>query len=124
MKVTHDELRRRLNLVDSSGSFVLREVGNDGKAEVKTITVVPKDDGVYWVGGETTLKTGKSLRSVFRVDTGAGGSLLTVFWHIEGSWYEHDSPETYGALGIKRDDAFPFDWSFKVPLEDDAFHSV
>lgn len=124
MKVNHDELRRRLNLVESSGSFVLREVGNDGQAEVKTIAVVPKDDGIYWVGGETTLKAGNSLRSVFRVDTGAGGSLLTVYWNINGSWYEHDSPETFAALGIERDDAFPFDWSYKVPLEDDAFHSV
>lgn len=124
MKVTHDELRRRLNLIESSGSFILREVGNDGEAEVKAVEVVPKDDGVYWIGGETTLKTNTSLRSVFRVDTGAGGSLLTVYWLIEGTWYEHDSPGTFAALGVARDDAFPFDWRFKVPLEDDAFHSA
>lgn len=124
MKVIDDELRRRLNLVESSKSFVLKEMGNDGSAAVQSVPVVPADDGVYWVGGVTKLATGREVTSVFRVDTDAAGNLLSIYWQIGADWYEHDSEETFTALGIQRDQAFPFDWSYQTPLEKDAFHSV
>ncbi len=124
MKVVDDELRRRLNLVESSKAFVLKEVGNDGSAAVRSVQVVPNDDGIYWVGGATKLANGRELTSVFRVDTNAAGNLLAIYWQIGSDWYEHDSEETFRALEIQRDEAFPFDWSYRVPLEKDAFHSV
>jgi hypothetical protein len=123
MKVSDDELRRRLTLIESSKTFVLKEVGDDGTASVQTCQVIPNDDGIYWVHGKTKLKNGRELPSVFRVDTNAAGDLLSVYWLLDGDWYEHDSADTFSALGIERDDAFPFDWSYTTPLENDAFHS-
>lgn len=78
---------------------------------------------VYWVAGETTLHSGRKLESVFRVDTNAGGSLVSVFWKVNGQWHRHDDADTLAALEMLKGEVFPFDWSLAVPLEEDIFHS-
>lgn len=117
-----DELGRRLSLVESSKVFVLKEVGGEGSASALSVSLVPNDDGIYWVGGTTKLANGRELPSVFRVDTNAAGNLLSIYWKIGSDWYEHDSEEVFSRLGIQTNEVFPFDWSYNVPLEKDAFH--
>jgi len=95
MMVRDDDMRQRLNLVESSKAFVLKEVGSVGEATVTSPKIISKDDGVYWVGGATTLKNGRELPSVFRVDTNAAGNLLSIYWLVDGNWYQHDSEETF-----------------------------
>ena len=116
------EMCQRLNLVRTSGSFVLKEVGNEGEADVVSLKMIPKSDGVYWVGGTTVVKSEREIDSVFRVDTNTGGTLVSVFWWIDGKWYRHEDQDALTALSLSKDDVFPFDWRFAVALEEDMFH--
>lgn len=116
------EAVKRLNLLRTSKTFALREVSKDGSADVVCPPRIPDSDGVYWVSGYTKLKNGRSLESVFRLDTNAGASLLAVFWLIDGKWFQQEDADALSALGVSRADAFPFDWSFAIPVTKDAFH--
>jgi len=118
------ELIKRLSFLDGQPKWVLREVDEEGRDQVLSPPVIPKATGFYWIAGETTLCNGRRLASVFCVDTDSGGELYAVSWKIEGDWYRHDDAEALRRLGLERDDAFPFDWSFAVPLEEDVFHPV
>lgn len=122
--INDTEMRQRLNLVRTSGSFVLQEVGEQGDANVLSVKIVPKASGVYWIGGTTVAKSGLEIDSVFRVDTNSGGTLLSTFWWVDGAWYKHEDNEPLIVLGLSKKDVFPFDWQFTVPLEEDIFHSV
>lgn len=115
------DLRQRLNLIRESPTFVLRETGRQGEADVLTVTKVPKG-GIYWIGGKCILKLGREVESVFRVDTDSGGSLLSVFWWIDSAWYRHEDVDALKKLGLAKEDAFPFDWRFSIALEKDIFH--
>lgn len=121
--ITDIDMRQRLNLVRTSRSFVLREIGDLGEADVLSVTIVPKGNGVFWVPGTTILKCGQRIESVFRVDTDTGGSLLSVYWWLNGGWYEHSDKQSLIVLGLSNDAAFPFDWTFAIALEEDIFHS-
>ena len=118
------EMCQRLNLVRSSPSFVLQEFGAEGAANVIAVDVVPQAQGVFWVAGTTVAKSGRRIDSVFRVDTDSGGSLRSVFWWIDGEWYDREHNDALTALGLSHAEVFPFSWGFSVPLEDDAFHVV
>ena len=118
------DMCQRLNLVRTSGSFVVRETGDLGEAEVLSVKVVAKGQGICWVGGTSILKSGRDVESVFRVDTDSGGTLVSVYWWIGGNWYEHDDADALTALGLSRDQVFPFDWRFCVALEEDIFHDT
>lgn len=120
--INDTDIRQRLNLVRTSNSFVLQEDGERGEANVLSIEVVPSASGVYWIAGKTIAKSGREIESVFRVDTDSGGTLISVFWWIDGNWYEHEDEDVPEALGLSRDEVFPFDWRFAVPLEKDIFH--
>lgn len=120
MKVNKD-MRQRLNLLATSKNFVFKELSDDGSATLHTPDVVA-NDGVYWLSGRTILPNDLSIESVFRVNTSSGGDLLEIYWKINGEWYEHDSIQTFRALGITREKAFPFDWQFNIELENDIFH--
>ncbi len=121
--ITDTELRQDLQFLSGQKSWVYREMPGQDKAEVLTSPTIPKETGVYWIAGETTLRSGQKLESVFRVDTDAGGSLVSVFWKVNGQWHRHDDADTLAALGVSNDEVFPFDWSLAVPLEEDIFHS-
>ncbi len=120
--ISDTDMCQRLNLVRTFGSFVLQEVGGEGDANVISVKAVPKATGVYWIGGTTVAKSGVEIDSVFRVDTNTGGTLLSVFWWISGKWYKHEDDDALVALGLLKEEAFPFDWRFTTPLEEDIFH--
>lgn len=120
--ISDTDMNQRLNLIRTSGSFVLQEVGKEGEANVVSAKVVPKETGVYWIGGTTIVKSLAEIESVFRVDTNSGGTLLSVFWWIGGKWYKHDDEGALFAMGLTREEVFPLDWRFTVPLEVDIFH--
>ena len=115
--------RQWLGLLESSPNFVIRVDEKTNQGSVRSPAMVPKNDGEYWVFGNTILKTGAELPSVFRVQTNSGGTLLSAFWFISGTWYDFQDSKAYKNLGISRDDATPFDWSYSVELEDDIYHS-
>ena len=109
--VRDKDMIQRLNLLKSSSTFVLKEVGTAGEAEVLTLPTVPDSSGLYWVSGETTLKSGDKLTSVFRIDTDASGTLLSTYWHVNDHWYSHDDKDVAGVLNMAREAMFPFDWA-------------
>ena len=123
MMILDDEMRRRLNLVLTSGTFLLRETDSLGEADVLSVQTVPDKRGIYWVPGETTLKSGQTVQSVFRVDTDSGGELMSVYWFVDEHWYEHQDADVYEKLGVAKDSAFPFDWNYRVELERDIYHN-
>lgn len=116
------DIIQRLNLLSSSPSFVLRENGDHGEMDVLNPKRIADGSGIYWVHGLTILPSGRSIPSVFRVDTGAGGSLCSVFWHNGASWFNHDEEDALAALNVAGEQVTPFDWELSVPLERDAFH--
>lgn len=116
------ELTKQLNLLERSPTFVLRENKQSGRIEVRTMKQVPDQDGIYWLAGSTVLRNGIPVPSVLRVDTDAGGSLQGVYWKVGTEWYEHSDPVALARLGTSREAAFPFDWSYSVPLERDIYH--
>jgi hypothetical protein len=116
------DLAKRLNLLRSSPTFILKDLGSNGKQHVVTTKLIPENSGSYWVAGRTTLKNGRVVEAVFNVDTGSGGSLLAIFWFIGKEWYRHDDHRACEALNLSREEIFPFDWDLAVPLEKDIFH--
>jgi hypothetical protein len=120
--INDKDMKQRLNLLKSSPSFVLKEVGDLGEAEVLNLERVPKYNGIYWVAGNTKLKCGENVESVFRVDTNSGGSIISVYWFINGGWYEHQEDAVLNALNLNQEEVFPFDWTYKIPLEEDIYH--
>lgn len=121
--ITDGELRQDLSFLCGQESWVYREMPGQSKAEVLSAKSIPKETGVYWVAGESKLHSGRKVESVFRVDTNAGGSLVSVFWRVNGQWHSHDDADTLTALGMAKDEVFPFDWSLAVSLEEDVLHS-
>jgi hypothetical protein len=110
-----------LNLIRSSPSFVLWMNPPDAGATVKRMDVVPADTGVYWVAGVTIASGGRELESAFAVDS-SGGELISVFWFVDGRWIQSTDDAALHALGLERNQVFPFDWRFAVPFECDFFH--
>ena len=51
-----------------------------------------------------------------------GGNLTTVYWWIEGEWRTPSAGDTLAILGLRRDEVFPFDWRYAVPVENDTYH--
>lgn len=122
MPIIEKDLVQRLNLLSRTKTFALKETGIAGEAVVQSLERIPSDGSIYWVPGRTRLKSGLELESVFRVDTGSGGDLLAVFWSLRGEWFHHHEERALRELGLNRSDAFPFDWEYEIPLENDVFH--
>ena len=118
-----DELRQWLNLVHSSPTFVIRIDDKTLQGTVRSPKIVPANDGEYWVAGETSLKSGRKLASVFRVQTNSGGTLLGGYWRVGDDWLDLQDDLSYAALAYTRDEETPFDWSYAVPLSEDLYHS-
>lgn len=114
---------RWLNLLRGSPGFVIRNDPHTGAPSVVQVEIVPDDDGVYWIAGTTTIPRGDVISSVFEVDTSAGGSLMGVYWRIDGTWISSsEKTRALGALDAAEDDVFPFDWTYAVPLAHDIYH--
>ena len=120
--ITDRELVQRLNLLRNSKTFVLRQTNDQGEAEVLCVSRVPKDSGLYWIAGETAFANGAKVPSIFRVDTNSGGTLAGAYWWVDGSWYDQQDKDALGALGLTKADAFPYDWTYHVLLEEDIYH--
>lgn len=120
--ITEKELIQRLNLLKRSRFFVLHETGKHGESDVLRINKIPAGDGIYWISGHTTIKNGITLDSVFRVDTTSGGAVLSVYWWINGQWYDQNDADTKDALGLTLVDIFPYDWKYHIPLSVDIYH--
>ena len=118
----HPDLIQRLNLVRSAPAFVLHEEGGDGDMSVISPSLIPSNSGVYWVAGVTSAKCRKEIESVFRVNTDDGGSLMAAMWWIGGKWYDQQDPVALSAMKLSREEMFPYDWSYLVPLEEDIYH--
>lgn len=116
------ELRQHLNLLRTQITFQYREEPHLGRMTCESLNEIPSSSGVYWVGGTTVASSGREIDSVFRVDTDSGGNLLSIYWWINEQWYEHDDDESLSALGLPKEEVFPFDWRFAVPLQHDTFH--
>ncbi len=119
--INEQETIKRLNLLSSSRQFVMHETGTDGSADVLVKKQIPSKNGIYWIAGQTILKNGKDIDSVFRVDTDSGGTLLSVFWKIGGYWYDQQDSDVLTALGDFGKNIFPYEWRYSVPLEEDIF---
>jgi hypothetical protein len=120
--ISDPALRQDLQFLCAQPSWAYKEVAGHGKAEVIKPTSIANQTGVYWVAGTSTLRGGRKLDSVFRVDTNAGGTLISVYWKIGSQWHFHDDLDVLPNLGLVSDEVFPFDWSFAIPLEYDIFH--
>lgn len=119
--VTDQEIIQRLNLVRENPRFVLR-VNDDGSMNVLTPSIVPKKTGLYWVAGDTVLRNGQQIDSVFVIDTNSGAEQCNVYWHHEGAYYEHrESDELSTRLGLAQGDFFPYSWRYRVAIEGDVF---
>ena len=115
------ELAKTLNLPRTSPTFVLKQIGDDGSLEVVQLGKIPSDDAVYWLSGSSKLASGREVPSVFVVSDG-GGSLVKVYWYVDDRWFQSDDADALDALGLGRNDVFPFDWSYAVPVENDVYH--
>lgn len=114
-----------LNLLHGSPSFVIRIDPHTDAPTVVQVEIVPKDDGVYWIAGTTTLPRGDRIPSVFEVDTSAGGSLAGVHWKIDGGWISSsEKRRALSALDAEEGEVFPFDWTYAIPLAQDIYHDT
>ena len=110
-------MRRRLNLLRGSPRFVIRG-SRRGVTSLLAPRVVPNADGMYWVHGVTTARSGREIESVFRLDTDSGGELYGVDWLIEGQWHESTDLEAIARPGGSAA-VLPFAYRHSVPLERD-----
>ncbi|MCB1053765.1 MAG: hypothetical protein KDC71_24385 [Acidobacteria bacterium] len=115
------ELTKILNLLRQSPNFVMKENGGHGEAEIFSPEKVPDGSGICWVAGETILRNGVILPSVFQVDTNNGGTLLAAYWWIAKQWYLQGD-NALKTLGFERKDAYPYDWKYHVKLCIDIYH--
>jgi len=116
------DLIRILNLLGGAPGFVVRIDDRTGKFTVSNPGRVPAGDGTYLVAGQSRLKGGRVIDSVFHVNTDTGGTLLGAWWKIDGHWTDHQDPEAPQALGLTRAEVFPFDWTYAVAMSDDIYH--
>jgi hypothetical protein len=122
--VNDAELCQHFNLLRTQRSFVFREDSKTDQLTCESPRVVPSGSGVYWISGTTVTKSGQEIVSVFRVDTDTGCTLNSIFWWIDGGWIASDDNNAMSALSLSKEDVFPFDWRFPVPLQEDIFHPL
>lgn len=117
--INDKEIRQRFDLLRSDRSFVLQKRGTDGDAIVLSPSIVAQDSGVYWIAGKTLAKSGLDVDSVFRIDTNSGSPPISVYWWVNGEWYQHDDGDALRALGITNPEMFPAEWRLDVPVAGD-----
>ena len=119
------ELVQFLNLVHLTPGFVIHETDQTSTgSEFINVQTIPNNDGIYWVPGKVIFKNLDEHDAVFVVDTNSGGSFLEVFLYLDKKWWDliHRDPHLFDVLHVDKDDVFPFDWTFSIPLEYDMYH--
>ena len=107
------DLLKRIQLVAGSPKHLVRI------SHPHTVTapvVLSEQDGFYFVGGTTTPAGGRSLNTVFVVDTDSAAELCGYYWEIDSQW--HDGADMTGvltALALEDADVFPVDYVLNVP---------
>lgn len=120
--INDTSLVKTLNLPRTSPSFAYRQLP-DGSLNVVNPKAITEDGSIYWVAGTTALPRGKkTIPSVFVIENG-GENLLAVYWYITDCWFRSDDPDAIDALELPKDQVFPFDWSYAIPVSNDPFHS-
>jgi len=95
------EMRKWLNLVHSAPNFVIWIEKADSTPVVQQFKIIPNNKGEFWVAGDTILKSGQKIPSVFIVDTNSGGSLMDAYWNIDDKWWNfQDRPSVEMALVV------------------------
>lgn len=119
------DIARICNFFLRSPEWVQQEVDRDGEAvrSIRKLSIVPDASGVFWMHGVVLLPSGRKLDGVFVVDTDSGGELLASYWRHGDEWYSQDDVDLPAALGLSREEMFPYDYALTVPLEKDIYHS-
>ena len=115
------DIAKNLNLLRQSPTFALRE-SEDGRFAVVSPSTILADGSIYWLAGESRLPSGASVSSVFVVG-GGGSDLVRVFWYVHTTWVQSDDPRALELLATNKAGAFPFDWSYAIPVANDIFHA-
>ncbi|MBW2410090.1 MAG: hypothetical protein JRF72_09860 [Deltaproteobacteria bacterium] len=116
----YTEAEKRLNLIHGSPSFCLR-VHPDGAMEVLQLQEILDDGHEYWVHANVTFACGQRTSAVFCIRAG-GGEQLSIKIRINDRWFESDDPDFLEAAGLSRDQVFPIDWSYSIPVANDIYH--
>jgi len=122
MPAIDSELIKYFNLLADSPSFAIRIDAKTHKSTLSNPTQIPDSDGEYLVHGITVTACGTEIVSVFMVNTNSGGTIQAVYWRAHARWIDSQDERVSTFLNIERDDIFPFDWKFSIPLENDIFH--
>ena len=116
----YTQTEKRLNVIHGSPSFCLRE-HPDGSMDVLQLQEIPDDGHVYWVHAIVTFACGQKASAVFCITSG-GREHISVKIRINDRWFNSDDPDLLEALGFSTEQAFPFDWSYSIPVVDDIYH--
>ena len=114
-------LSKSLNMPAGSPRFI-RVALPDGRGRIESPPEVLPGQGEVWLAGETRLKSGETIPSVFAIDTDAGGSLLAAWWRIEGRRFRANDAEALRALGRSPSEVAPWDWRYAVRVVEDIYH--
>jgi len=113
------ELAKRLNLLQMSPSFAMRELA-DGSCQVLQMSEIPRDESVYWVAAQSTLADGSTFDTVVIIANG-GGETIKFYMHANGHWFEPADENFALEVEKQRDEIFPFDWSYSIPVSNDTY---
>jgi hypothetical protein len=114
------DFEKRLNLVSGSPTFAMK-IRRDGSAEVLSPKVIPRDDHEYVVAATLKLRSGQVADAVFIIADG-GATHVGIYVRVQKTWLASDDPRLPERLGVPRDEIFPFDWSYRIPVANDIFH--
>ena len=115
------DIAKNLNLLRQSPTFALRETADAGFAVV-TPSIIPSDGSIYWLAGESRLPCNAAVPSVFVIG-GGGSDPVRIYWYASDTWVQSDDPRALELLGTDKSGAFPFDWSYAIPVANDIFHA-
>jgi len=116
----YQDLNQRLNLLIESPKFAYR-VYPDGATEVLSPLEIPIDDLEYWVGAKITLRNGHKIDGAFVLRNG-GGEQVRIYFRINGAWKTSDNKKVPDLLSLPREEIFPIEWTYNLPVANDMFH--
>lgn len=116
----YQDLNQRLNLLVRAPKFFYR-VQPDGSAQVLSESVIPNDSHEYWVGAKIKLKNEKEIDGVFVIKEG-GAVHERIYFSINGSWKTSDNKRVPELLNLTKEEIFPIDWKYTVPVANDIYH--
>jgi hypothetical protein len=112
------KLTKRCNFFPNAPEWVMREEAE--RTVVLKLTSIPSDEFLYWVGGRVILAVGTELPAVFTI--AGSGEIHQCFWLVGNEWFNQGDPALPSALGLRREQMFPYDWRLAVALDHDSYH--